>query len=240
MPSVIERVDRLEDLMAQLLETTAQTSRELREFKNEMREFKNEMHEFKNEMREFKNEMRASALRFEEDMRGFALRSEKDMQIFKDESRHERRELRREIGDIANKTGRLVEDMVAPGIPKIFRDITGLAEDMVDWYIVRIKKKQPRPREFDALIGGGGYVLVNETKSVLRAENIQNFHAVMRDEIRQFFPEYSAAKFIGVVSSLYVDESIVTLGSKQGLYILGFAEDLLDVLNPPTFKPRYF
>jgi hypothetical protein len=241
MLNTVERVDRLEDLMAQMLETTAQTSRELREFKEEMREAaaRYEAERRDAEARAEKAAREAEA-RAEKMAREAEARAEKELREYKEARLRDYQKLQKQIGEIANKTGRLVEDMVAPGIPKIFRDITGLDESKIDYSSVRVKKRGSYLREFDVLIAGAGYVLVNETKSTLRPENLKAFHAVMRDEIRQFFPEYEAAKFIGVVSSLYVDESIVTLGNKLGLYVLGFGEDLLDVLNPAAFEPHYF
>jgi len=229
MEQVAQRVDRLELLMAQLLETTAQTSRELREFKDEMRAaearseremlgLKNEMLGFKNEMREFKEERQA----------------------FEKEAREAHRQLQKQIGEAANKTGRLVEDAVAPGIPKIFRDVTGLNADDIDFHAVRVKLKHPSAREFDVVIIGGNYVLINETKSTLNPEQVNNFHHMMQTRIREYFPDYADKQFIGIVSSLYVDASIVALGSRLGLFVLGFGEDLLDVLNPAGFTPSYF
>lgn len=215
MFAVEERVDRLEDLMAQLLETTAQTSRELREFKEEMR---------------------ASRERSEREMREFT----EEMREFKNETRQEQKNFRRQMGEHSRQIGRLVEDIVAPGVPRIFREITGLAPEEIEFKAERVKRKAPNSREFDVVIARGGYVLVNETKATLKPEYVNDFYQLMRDQIRLYFPEYEACHFIGIVSSLYVDESVVRLSAKLGLYVLGFGEDLMDVLNPPDFKPVYF
>jgi len=261
MEQVVQRVDRLEILMAQLLETTAQTSRELREFKEEMRAaaersearsqremsaFKQEMLEFKDEMRDFKDEM----LEFKDEMREFKdeMRDFKDEMgefknetlAFRKETREAHRQLQQQIGEAANKTGRLVEDLVAPGIPKIFREVTGLSANDIEFHAVRVKIKHPNAREFDVVIMSSNYVLINETKSTLNPEQVNNFHSLMQTRIREYFPESADKQFIGIVSSLYVDASIVALGSRLGLFVLGFGEDLLDVLNPTDFKPSYF
>jgi hypothetical protein len=58
--------------------------------------------------------------------------------------------------------------------------------------------------------------------------------------VRVFFPEYADRHFIGAIASLYVDESVVRYGQKQGVLILGFGEDLMDVLNEPGFVPKRF
>jgi hypothetical protein len=59
--------------------------------------------------------------------------------------------------------------------------------------------------------------------------------------IREYFPEYQNNQFIGVIASLYVDESLVECGEKLGLVVLGFGEELMDVLNDPAkFTLRLF
>ena len=226
MPTVVERVDRLEDLMAQMLETTAQTSRELREFKDEMREFK--------------DETRAASAAADAYVQAYIVRSEREMREFKAEMRNLEKQMRRDRGEINRDIGRLVENIVAPGIPKIFREITGLSEGDIDFSAIRVKKKKPAEREFDAVIAGGCYLLINETKATLRPEYVKEFHQLMTERIHDYFPEYAGKRFIGIVSSLYADDSIIVLGSRLGLYVLGFGDDLLDVLNPREFTPRYF
>ncbi|HEC32648.1 MAG TPA: hypothetical protein ENI63_00115, partial [Candidatus Kaiserbacteria bacterium] len=108
MPTVEERVDTLESLLGQFIVHTdtalRRLEREMREFKDEMREFKNEMGEFKDEMGEFKDEMRE----FKDEMGEFKDRTEKMLSA-----------QNKRWGEIANKMGTVVEDIVAPNIPRI-------------------------------------------------------------------------------------------------------------------------
>jgi hypothetical protein len=53
-------------------------------------------------------------------------------------------------------------------------------------------------------------------------------------------PEHSGKRVIDALASLYVDASLVRHRERQGLIILGFGEDLMDVLNTPGFVPREF
>ena len=55
-----------------------------------------------------------------------------------------------------------------------------------------------------------------------------------------FFPEFRGRKIIGALASLYVDGSLVRAAEKQGLVVLGFGEDVMDVLNAPGFVPKTF
>jgi len=226
--AVERRVANLEALMAQVWRTIErvdrqiertqhqvdQTSRELRAFKDEMRAFKDEMCAFKDEMREFKEEMRE----------------------FK-------REMNKKWGELANKMGTMAEDLVAPSVPRILRQIVSCPDDRVEMIAVRVRKLHPadhsREREFDVVAVCGEYVLINETRSRLDTRMVEDF-AERMPEAREFFPEYADRKFIGAIASLYVDESVVRYGEKHGLIVLGFGEDVMEVLNSPGFVPREF
>jgi len=234
----LARVDRQIERTQHQVERTQrqvdQLSREMREFKDEMRAFKDEMREFKDEMRAFKDEMRA----FKDEMREF----KDEMLAFKNEMREFKKEINKKWGDLANKMGTMAEDLVAPSVPRILRQIVDCPDGQVESMAVHVRRLHPvdrREREFDVVAVCGEYVLINETKSRLNTGNVDDFIARM-PEAREFFPEYSDKKFIGAIASLYVDESVVRYGERQGLIVLGFGEGVMEVLNSPGFRPKAF
>jgi len=273
-----ERVNHLDELMAQLIQTVDRTSREMRqsrerseremqEFREEMRQSRErserEMQEFKVEMRqsrerseremqEFKAEMHQSRERSEQEMQEFKVemrqsreRSEQEMQEFKvemrefkAEMRQSKRDLDKKWGELSHKLGTMAEDLVAPSVPRILRQIVNCTEE-VESISVRTIKKKPQNQEFDVIAVCGDYVLVNETKSTLRPEYMDNFYQLMT-RIREYFPEFAEKQVIGAIASLYVDDSLVRYGEKLGLIVLGFGEELMDILNAPGFVPKVF
>jgi len=229
MLEIEERVNHLDELMAQLIQTVDRTSREMREFKEEMRQSREnsewEMHEFKEEMRQLHE-------RAEE-------RSKREMQEFKAEMRQSKRDLDKKWGELSNKLGTMAEDLVAPSIPRILKQLTGCSAE-IEYSAVRVRKSQPQNQEFDVVVKCENWVFINETKSNLRPEHLEKFHRLMQ-RIRDYFPEYQNNQFIGAIASLYVDESLVECGEKLGLVVLGFGEELMDVLNDPAkFTLRLF
>jgi predicted RNase H-like nuclease (RuvC/YqgF family) len=209
MLEVEERVNHLDELMAQLIQTVNQTSREMREFKEEMR----------------RTQDRADA------------RSRREMQEFKEEMRQSKRDLDKKWGELSNKLGTMAEDLVAPSVPGILKQVTGCTK--IKYSAVRVRKSEPRNQEFDVVAVCDEWVLINETKSRLKAKHLDDFYELMQ-EIHEFFPEFAGKKFIGAIASLYVDESLVNYGEKLGLIVLGFGEELMDVLNSPGFVPKQF
>jgi hypothetical protein len=209
MLEVEERVNHLDELMAQLIQTVNQTSREMREFKEEMR----------------RTQDRADA------------RSRREMQEFKEEMRQSKRDLDKKWGELSNKLGTMAEDLVAPSVPNILKQVTGCIK--IKYSAVRVRKSEPRNQEFDVVAVCDEWVLINETKSRLQQKHLDDFYELMQ-EIHEFFPEFTGKKFIGAIASLYVDESLVNYGEKLGLIVLGFGEELMDVLNSPGFVPKQF
>ena len=151
--------------------------------------------------------------------------------------------MNRRWGEIANKMGTLAEDLIAPNIPRVLREIVGCPAEHIEFAAVRVRKRhaqQPgRVKEFDVVVVCDNYVLVNETKSSLNAKDVDDFLATL-EEIRHFFPEYKTHKFIGAIATLYMPPEVAKYAERQGLIALGFGEENIDVLNSPGFKPRIF
>ena len=171
-----------------------------------------EMREFKDEMGEFKDEMGE----------------------FKDTSG-------RRWGELANKMGTLVEDIVAPGIGEIFRKALGIQEDPECGIRIRRRHLTDRQRmqEYDVLAWNDDILLLNETRSRLRPDDIADLLAMLK-EARGFLSEAKGRRLVGSLASFYVDPSLVAAAERQGLLVLGLGRGLLDVLNSPGFKPAEF
>jgi hypothetical protein len=223
------RVTTLETMMADLMTAVAQTTRaverlslEMSDFKEEMRDFKQEMLDFKQEMREWRDKTDAALL------------------AYREEGRRERRALNKQLGEIANKQGRMAEDLVAPSVCRILREVLGLSEDAICVANVRVRRRHPHGktiREFDVIAECNEYILVNETESRLSPADVDHVIETI-GEVREYFPDYRERRLIGSVATLYVDQSLVTYASKKGVLVLAVGDDLMDVMNPEGFKPN--
>ena len=255
MPTVEARVDRLEQALEQFIKSVGiefnklynsqmRTEAELREFKEEMREFKKEMQVFKEEMRAFREEsekdrkaLHEEMTAFKEEMREFKeeMRELKDeMKEFKDEMRQQTRDLNKKWGELANKMGTLVEDIVAPNIPRIAKKYFG-CED-IDFFAVRVEKRDKKrnvTREFDTIAVCGNKVILNETKSTPRQNYLKEFaEFVKKGEFFKYFSEYKGMELIPIFSSLYLTETVVKYLTKNKIYAMAMKNDTMDILNP--------
>jgi myosin heavy subunit len=236
MSDVEERVDRLEDVIHEfvlnvgiefnkLYNSQMRTEAELRAFKDEMKEFKDEMKEFKDEMKEFKDEMK-----------GF----KNEVSDFKNESRQANREMNRRWGELANKMGTMVEDLVAPSLSRIVQEVLG--QEVVDLSVRRKRKlKNGRTWEFDAIaVTEGQQIGLNSTKSSLRSADVDHLLTKEIAAFREFFPEYAHYPVVGILASLAVEDSVLNYAERQGLVVLGVGDELMEVKNRPGFEPKFW
>ena len=167
----------------------------------------------------------------------------REMRAFKEESEASGKRLDRSMGELANKLGRLVEDIVSPGLPTIFRQLVGLAEHEPVESAMRVRRRHPgdpaRMAEYDVIVKGDGRMLVCETRSTLRPEDLEPFMAKLA-ECRTFLPEAAGCAVLGAFASFVLDDSLTTAVSKKGLAMIGLGTGLLVIRNPKGFTPREF
>ena len=231
MATVVERVDTLEEAVknfvrdvgiefnkvynAQLrMEMELQALKEdTLAFKGEMRTFKDEMSAFKDEMRAFKDEMRA----------------------FKDEGRAQNREMNRRWGELANRLGTMVEDLVAPSLPRVVREVLGLEID--DLMIRYRRRRNGGTYEYDAIALTEDLVVLNYTKATLSSRDVDRFVEDI-GRFREIFPEHAGRPIVGVLASLSVDPSVLAFAETTGFVVLAVGDQVMEVKNRPGFEPR--
>jgi hypothetical protein len=169
-------------------------------------------------------------------------RTSRELSEFKEETRASRIDMNRKWGELANRLGTMAEDLVAPSVPRVLREVLGPLDAPVD-SAVRVRRHSSADpsveREFDVVATCGDYLLINETKSRLAAEDVARFVEVLTT-LRDYFPEHASKRVVGAIASLYVDAAIVRRGEAMGLIVLGFGEDVMEVLNASGFVPRTF
>ncbi len=220
-----QRVDRLEDAMAKAFEMlyrleanlnrleteVAKLQKEMREFKDEMLEFKNEMREFKDEMREFKDEMRE----------------------FKDEMREETRKLNKHLGGLANKMGRLVEDIISPAFPELLEKYWNCSQP--DDYAERRKmRKGEHTEEFDLFVrcSKEKKIFIVETKSSPKVQHIDELLEKKERFEKVFGGDYEGYEVEVVFGVLNAGEDLLRYASRRGVYVMAFKSwDYVDILN---------
>ena len=157
------------------------------------------------------------------------------------EAARERREMNKRWGELANKMGTVVEDIVAPSVRRLAREVFDCGD------LVRFTTRQTvtrsddrsRTREFDALYVGTRAVLLNETKSSPRSEDARAFVEFLRNsEFALYFPEYEKLPIVPAFSSLSIPEDMVTYLTRHGIYAVAMGDEAMQVLNLNAERSR--
>ncbi len=167
-----------------------------------------------------------------------AARERKEM---KEQAAREREEMNRRWGELANKMGTIVEDIVAPSIRRLAREVFDCG-DLRAFYTrtVRTRSDDPsREREFDALYVGTQAVLLNETRATARPEYARAFVQFLESgQFAQYVPEYPQLPIVPVFSSLSIPADVVTYLTRRGIYAVAMGDEAMEVLNLDEVRQR--
>ncbi|MCL0086920.1 hypothetical protein M1N65_02515 [Thermodesulfovibrionales bacterium] len=244
METIEERVDTLEDILSRFITQTnsallrleraieANRKRSEEERKKDRIEWKEKIAE---DDRKWAKKMEEWDRKAGEDDRK---RAEDAKERKETEARwaRDRMELNKKWGELAVKTGTIVEDIVAPNIPRIAKEYFGCAD--IDHFAIRVLKRHPtdksKRREFDviAVCSDSDKVIFNETKSTIKPEDIRGLIRFLKSgEFFDYFPEYQGKKLIPIFSSLHISSNTVKTLSKNRIYAMVMGDETMTIIN---------
>jgi len=233
------RVDSLEALLGSFIVETRSSlnrlSKEMKEFKDEMKDFKDEMKDFKDEMKEFKDEMKD----FKDEMKDFKdeMKEFKDeMKEYKKESERDRRNMNKQWGELANKMGTIVEDIVSPAVRPVLEKYFGCEIMNTSIHNRRKNKALNLQAEFDVVAVSNETVFLIEVKSSPNIEYTNQFLENI-ERFKILCPEYQTLKLVPIFASLRFDEQVVNYATSKNIYVMAYREwDYMDLLNFEQIK----
>jgi hypothetical protein len=218
--TVEERTDRLESILAAFMERTDGSIERLERAIERMEQ---------------------EGARDREESARFRAEMARDREEMKQQADRERREMNKRWGELANKMGTVVEDIVAPSIQRLARAVFDCGEPQYFGTRVSLSRgdDRSRRREFDALYVGTRAVLLNETKSSPRASDARRFAAFLESgELACYFPEYRKLPIVAAFSSLSIPDDLVTYLTRRGIYAIAMGDEAMQVLNLDAVRSR--
>ena len=185
------------------------------EFKDEMKIFKDEMKDFKDEMKDFKDD----SIDFKAEMRSF-----------KDEMREEHRKMNRQWGELANKMGTIVEDIIYPATRPVLEKYFNCELETTMMNITR--KKDGIKDEFDVIAVSVDRVFLIEVKSTMRQQYVDDFKNKKLERFRFLFSEYNDKTLVPILATLRYEDSMLAYVTRNNIYAMAYREwDYMDILN---------
>ena len=176
-----------------------------------------------------------------QEMKRSAENMDRTVQEMKREAARDRRDMNRRWGELANKMGTIVEDIVAPSVRRLARDLFDCGDEryFATRVLVHRSDDPSRTREFDALYVGARAVLLNETKSSPRSEDAKAFAGFLeREEFGRYYPQYRELPVVPAFSSLSLPDDLVTYLTRRGIYALAMGDETMQVLNLDEVRGR--
>ncbi len=148
-----------------------------------------------------------------------------------------KREMNKKWGELANKMGTIVEDIVAPNIAGIAKKYFNV--DDFEFFAIRVKCKNSvdatSSREFDVIAVSKEFFFVNETKSTAKISYVSEFIDVLKD-IYNYFPNYKEKKVVPIFSSLNIPDDVKKYLTKHHIYAMTMKDDTMDLVNFDNMK----
>ncbi len=148
------------------------------------------------------------------------------------------KELGKQIGGLGNKFGSFTEGLALPSVETLLFDHFNIDEFHKRW-----KKRIGDKRiEIDGLglVNGArneGYVV--EVKSHLDMRAVEQVLEIMHN-VRTYFPAFADKTFYAMIAAADIHDDAFQAAVKEGLYVVGFADELMTFSMPEGFIPKAF
>jgi hypothetical protein len=142
----------------------------------------------------------------------------------------------RQMGEVHNRLGELVEHIVLPNIMEKVKPLGFGFEHIRPRYEFTDKDFRP-VAEADVLLINGKYLMVIEVKTVLKVKDVDNHVKRLETIRRHACAPYESRSFLGAVAGAVVDVAVKTYAHKKGLYVAEQSGDTLRLDVPDGFTP---
>ena len=224
MEEIEERTDSLEDIFAAFMARTDERIGHLERIVERMEQegarSREEAARDRRKMDERFGALADSIERMEQEgarEREAAARERKEM---REQAARERKEMNKRWGELANKMGTVVEDIVAPSIRRLAHEVFDCGEQRYFSTRMSVHRSddRSRKREFDALYVGARAVLLNQTRSTPRTADAREFVQFLESgEFALYFPELREVPIVPAFSSLSIPEDMVRYLTRRGI-----------------------
>jgi len=152
------------------------------------------------------------------------------------ETRKRIKEVTDNIGRLGNRLGEFVEDMVKPGLVRVFQ-AQGLK---VHRTMQNLSCKDDAGRllaQVDLLVVDSDTAIVVECKSYLSIDDV-NDHLERMGVFKSCWPEYAAYKLLGAVAAMVLPEGVGRYAYRKGLFVLAQNGEMVELRNDADFQPK--
>jgi len=167
----------------------------------------------------------------QENDRRFA-KMDEEFEKYKKQVNEQIREMNKRWGEISNKLGTIVEDIIFPASKPVLEKYFNC--EITDIHMNRKRKKDNLKDEFDVIAVSDPCktVYLIEVKATPKIEYINEFKDEKIERFKALFPEYEDYKLIPIFASLRLEDDIINYLTKNKIYAMAYREwEYMDILN---------
>jgi polyhydroxyalkanoate synthesis regulator protein len=238
-----EEIRRDTQAFRETLERDTQAFKE--EIRRDTKALKAEMRTFKEEIRRdteaFKAAMQALTERLENDLKESKRQMENELKESKrqleNELRESKRQWNKQWGELSNKLGTIVEDIIFPASRPVIESVFRVK---VQQLATRVFRQQGNLRaEFDVVAVSERQVFLIDVKSTPRFDYLTDFVDNRIPVFRQLFPEYASLDLVPIFASLSIPDDIVKAATNRRVFAMAYREwEYMDILNAKELLPN--
>ncbi len=223
-----ERISKMDKFQMEMQEDREERISKMDKFQLEMQEDREERI---SKMDKFQLEMQKDR----EESKKYRKKMRKDTEDMKKDTKN----MKKQWGELANKMGTLIEDIIMPGMPSTLKKYFGAQLNFSGTHIKKYLKELDLKGEFDIVATDEDRVYVADVKSSPDKKKIDDFKKKVIPRFRKLFPEYDSKTLIPIMGSVRFDDDIISYASKEGIYVMGYREwEYLDILNFDEVKSK--
>lgn len=143
------------------------------------------------------------------------------------------KETNKKIGDLGNRLGEFVQEMVRPAVVRLFRE-RGIEVHQVMRNIEAFDNENAI--EIDLLVINQQQAIAVECKSRLSIEDVDD-HLARLDKFKQLFKYYQNISLMGAVAGMVVPDDVAKYAYRRGLFVLAQNGDSILIRNDDKFNP---
>jgi len=139
------------------------------------------------------------------------------------------------IGELGNRLGSFVEEMVKPGLVRLFQ-AQGLKVHRTMQNLTCRDDDGQFLAQVDLLVVDSDTAIAVECKSHLSIDDV-NDHLERMAMFKTCWPEYAAYKLLGGVAAMVLPEDVGRYAYRKGLFVLAQSGEAVEIRNDAQFQP---
>lgn len=144
------------------------------------------------------------------------------------------KETSKKIGELGNRLGDFVQEMVRPAVVRLFRE-RNIEVHQVMRNIEAFN--DDHAIEVDLLVINRQQAIAVECKSRLSIDDV-NDHLERLDKFKELFPQYQNLHLMGAVAGMVVPDDTAKYAYRRGLFVLAQSGDAVLIRNDARFTPK--